>query len=197
MEDLAPLQQLGGIEHLAIRWNTKLKDLSPLARLSNLETLILEDVPKVEDLAPLAHLQKLLALDFSGGIWNKNRARSLLPFAGLPRLQELRLYNLRVDSDGLRPLAGCKTLQSLSVSNQFPTEDYAFRAAALPSTHCGMFAPFVHIATPIDGKDVMVVGKGKPFLNSTTDHVRLTEYVRQFEALREEARRSLAQSSLP
>lgn len=182
----APLASVRGLRHLAIRWNTKVSDLSPVGRISSLETLILEDTPKVMDLAPLAGLHALTAMEFSGGIWNKNHAISLEPLSRLPALEELHLLNLVLGTGGLRPLALCSKLKTLLVSNQFETEDYAFLSVRLPNTECRMFAPYVRLDEPIEGKDVMVVGKRKPFLSSTLDAKRLARYVRKFEQRRAE-----------
>ena len=181
--DLSPLARLGGLRELAIRWNTKVSDLAPLGQLTGLEALMLEDVPRVADLAPLVALRNLHVLDFSGGTWTKNRVTTLAPLADLPALAELTLSNLAVGQDGLLPLAGCRALRSLTLSNQFATEDYAFLSVRLPGTACSMFAPFVSLASPINGKDVMVVGKGKPFLCQSKDRQRLERYMSAFKAL--------------
>lgn len=183
--DLTPLSTFPKLEHLSIRWNTKVTDLSVLADLTRLRTLVLEDVPKVRDLAPLAALSRLTGLVFSGGIWNKNRARTLAPVASLPDLTDLSLTNLAVAEGGLRPLASCRRLRTLTLSNQFATEDYAFLSVRLPNVECEMLAPYVRLDSPIEDKDVMVVGRRRPFLNSKRDAERLAGYVDRFRKLQE------------
>lgn len=184
--DLSPLTKFVDLQHLSIRWNTKVTDLSPLAELTQLRTLVLEDVPKVDDLTPLASLRELIGLDFSGGIWNKNRALTLDPIAALPKLLDLHLTNLAVSNDGLRPLAGCKQLRRLRLSNQFPTEDYAYLSVHLPDVECEMFAPYVPLECPIGDNDVMVVGKRRPFLNSKRDIDKMARYAERFQKHQEE-----------
>lgn len=130
--NLSPLSGIGRLRHLKVSWDTKLTHLDGIAALSRLETLALVDTPKVRDLSPLEALTELSALEYSGGIWNKQRAASLEPLASLPRLEELVLTNLSVGSGGLRPLARCKALRILALSNQFDTEDYAYLSVALP-----------------------------------------------------------------
>lgn len=163
---------------------SKVTDLEPLRYLDRLELLSLEDIPKVRSIEPVAHLSRLVALDFSGGMWNKNRAETLEPIGRLPVLEELYLTNLRVDSGGLRPLARCRALRRLRLSNQFPTEDYAYLAAKLPVVECEMFAPCLPMGYKIGDKDVMVVGKRKPFLNATADAERMARYARDFERMK-------------
>jgi hypothetical protein len=79
--DLSPLASISGLRDLAIRWNTKVRDIGPLQQLTLLEVLVLEDVPKVPDLSALTSLHSLRLLEFSGGIWTKNRVTTLAPLA--------------------------------------------------------------------------------------------------------------------
>lgn len=186
VSDLSLLRQIGDISHLAIEWNTKLTDLSPISFLKSLRLLKLVDTPKAQDLSPIQDCQEVRHIEFSGGIWNKNTAANLASLASLPELRSLILLNLKLDSGGLRPLAGCKKLEQLTLSNQFPTEDYAYLSVCLPNTQCDMFAPYVPISKPIDGNDVMVVGRRKPFLNSKTDKQRIEKYAATFKMLQEQ-----------
>ena len=186
VSDLSPLGQIGEVTHLAIEWNTKISDLSPISSLKSLRSLKLGDTPKAQDLSPIQDCQELRHVEFSGGIWNKNTAANLSSLASLPELRSLILLNLKLDSGGLRALAACKKLKQLTLSNQFPTEDYAYLSVCLPNTQCDMFAPYVPISTPIDGNDVMVVGRRKPFLNSKTDKQRIEKYAMTFKMLQEQ-----------
>ena len=181
--DISALARNSDLEALAISWNTKLESIEPLGALSGLTRLSIDDTPKVRDLGPIERLTGLRAFEYSGGIWNKNTASSLAPLGALKHLEELRLTNLRVLEGGLRPLAGCSALRRLDLSNQFQTADYAYLSVALPETTCDMFAPFIPLGQAIGGKDVMVVGSGKPFLDSTKDADRLRRYVAGFGEL--------------
>ncbi len=60
---------------------------------------------------------------------------------------------------------------------------YAFLKARMPQVSCSMFAPWVRLQAPLGGKDVMVVGKRRPFLSSTSDAEQLRGYERKFEDL--------------
>lgn len=183
--NLAPLAHVSGLRELAICWNTKVNFLRFVSEMKELQTLVLEDTPKVNDLSPLAACTSLSALEFSGGIWNKNRARTLEPVAAMPNLRYLSLFNLTVAQGGLAPLERCSALRELAVSNQFATEDYARLAARLPGVKCDMFAPWVRLATPVAGKDVLVVGKRKPMLNSEKDAARIARYEEAFRKLKD------------
>ncbi|HJU68326.1 MAG TPA: leucine-rich repeat domain-containing protein [Gemmatimonadaceae bacterium] len=180
--DLVVLHGMARLRHLKIHWNTKLTDLSGISGLSRLETLALIDTPKVRDLSPLEPLAHLAALEYSGGIWSSQHAISLEPVARLPKLEELVLTNLKVESGGLRPLAHCKALKTLTLSNQFETEEYAYLSVALPDVECAAFRPWIRTSLP-DGRDTMITGRRKPFLSSATDAARIAAYEEAFRKL--------------
>lgn len=182
--DLSPLTTVRRLRYLKIHWNTKIVDLSAVGELRTLETLILVDTPKIRQLEPLMHLSALAALEYSGGIWNRNHAASFDPLAALPNIEELVLTNLRVESGGLRPLAQCRSLKRLTVSNQFDTEDYAYLSVALPQVQCQSFAPWIRVSHT-NGFDTMIIGKRKPFLNSKVDYAKIIKYEAAFQRMQE------------
>jgi len=181
--DLAPLAHIPNLRHLAIRWNTRVANAAPLAQL-DLVGLILDDTPKLVDLSPVGELHKLEYFAFIGGTNKRNTARSLAPLAKLPMLKELRLLNLKIEAAGLTPLASCASLQKLDISNQFPTEEYAFLSVHLPNAACPLFSPWVEQG--VSDKDIMIVGSRKPFLNSSTDRARIEEYEHSFAELQKQ-----------
>jgi hypothetical protein len=190
-EDLSPLHRVQGLEWLSITWNTKLSSLEPLATLRGLTRLSISDAPKVRDLDPIGNLTSLVALNYSGGVWNKATAATLAPIARLEALEELCLTNLKILDGGLRPLAACRGLRRIELSNQFETADYAYLSVALPDASCTHFAPYVRVEIGGLG-DAMVVGRRKPFLDSTRDAARIARYVADFERLQAGFRAALA-----
>jgi len=191
--DLSSLSAMHRLRHLKIHWNTKLTSLDALGGLKQLETLVLLDTPKASDLEPLRQLSELSAFLFGGGIWHANEALSLAPLASLPKLAEVALENLRIHSNGLRPLAGCAALETLTLSNQFETEEYAWLSVALPHVQCSQLAPWVPI-NPIAGKDTMIIGKRKPMLDSRADGARIAKYEEAFRKLQARFRADLGRS---
>ena len=168
------------LTELGLEWSTKVTDLSFLEHYPNLEILSIVDFPKAHDLSPIAACRKLKALEFSGGIWNKNTAASLEPLASLDQLEFLCLANLKVGGGGIRPIQMIQSLRRLELSNQFPTEDYAFLKAKMPKAECSKFSAYISLKSAIDGKDIMIVGSRKPFLDSKKDSERIAKYEQQF-----------------
>jgi hypothetical protein len=183
VSDLTSLNKNKNLSELAIHWNSKLEDISPVAGIKGLKGLVLEDTPKVSDLSPLSQCIDLESFEFSGGMWKKNKTESLEPISGLPKLNSLRLLNLAVNG-GLKPLASLSSLRELELSNQFPTEEYAYLSVMLDRVNCDYFVPYIELTNPIEDKNVMVIGKRKPFLNKEADAVKLAKYVEQFNGFK-------------
>lgn len=182
--DLSPLASLTQLTDLQIVWAHKFTDASPLQALTKLKSLTLSDTKRWHDLEHICGL-KVEALDLSGGMENANIYETLAPLARLSHLKTLSLTSVKVENDGLRPLADCKVLEDLELDLRFPTEDYAYLAAHMPQTRCEAFAPYVPLTYHHPGKDVMVVGFRKPVLHSQTDAKRLAKYVAEFEAMKQ------------
>jgi hypothetical protein len=184
LPDAGALRGHEQLESLVLEWNTKITDLSPISGISGLRELALRDLKRLRDLAPIAKLSALEELDIAGGMWTRLQVESLAPVAALSDLQSLSITNIQVADGSLEALTGLNSLKSLRLSNQFRTDEYAKLAAALPAVTCEMLAPYVTIRKPIGDKDVMVVGKGKPLLNSIRDAADLRRYVDEFENLK-------------
>lgn len=189
VEDCASISLVGPRE-LGIHWNTKVSSLEFVKDLPGLEALVLIDTKKTADLEPLSSLKRIRAFEYSGGIWNKQTAESLEPVSRMLSLRYLAFTNIKVMNGGLSPLAVLKGLETLELSNQFETREYAFLSVALASTQCDLFAPYRKLSSPIGGKDLMITGKRKPFLSSKDDKVRVAKYVAQFRALQDRYARS-------
>ena len=71
--------------------------------------------------------------------------------------------------------------QVLEVSNQFPTEEFAYLSVELPKTKCKMFSAWVK--SPVMKPDTMIVGRRKPFLNFKKDRERIQAYEHSFAQL--------------
>lgn len=181
--DLTSLKKNTELRELAIHWNTQLEDIAPIAGIKGLQSLVLEDTPKISDLSPLSQCIELESFEYSGGMWKKNKTESLEPISELPKLSNLRLLNLYV-TGGLKSLASLPSLRELELSNQFPTEEYAYLSVMLDRVNCDYFVPYIELPNPIEDKNVMVIGKRKPFLNKQADAVKLAKYVEQFNGFR-------------
>jgi hypothetical protein len=181
VEDLSAISSLTNLEVLGLEWNTKANNLWDLSNNTYLKSLSIKDFSKLNDINPLQNKKSLEILILSGGVWNTLKLNSLEPLRFLSDLKYLGLSNIKVLDESLEPISFIKGLQELEISNQFSTEEYARISVNLPNTKCSLFQPYIYLTSPIDDKDVMVVGKRKPFLNSKVDVKRLQKYEEQFK----------------
>lgn len=179
---IAPIGRIPRLRRLSMWWVQKLANLSPLSALP-LDVLVLDDIRYANDIAPLADIASLKSLKISGGMNTTQLIDTLEPLTGLPALSELNLVALKLGDQSLRPLERCEALVDLWLPNTFETAEYAYLAAKRPDIRCEALAAYQTMHHPIGGKDIMVTGKRKPFLDSKTDAKRLATYQARFDAM--------------
>ena len=177
VKDLQPLEQLTKIKYFIFDWDSKATQLWDVSCMKSLKGLSIKDCRHVTSIGQVGGAL-LEELELCGGMWNRFSIDSLTPLKKLNKLKYLYLSNIKVLKEGLSPLKSLKGLKNLEVSNQFATQDYAELSVHLKNTKCSSFSPWIKLDHPIGEKDIMVTGKGKPFLNSIKD----AERIRKFEA---------------
>ncbi|MED4227126.1 leucine-rich repeat domain-containing protein [Neobacillus cucumis] len=182
VEDLSTLERLKDVAKVYLCWNPKAIKLWDMSKNPNLKYLSIEDFKRLNQIDPIGLCYSLDELNLAGGLWTTLNIDTLEPIKQLQNLKILGLSNLKLKDETLEPISHLKGLLELSLSNQFPTEDFAMLSVKLPQTKCEYFHPYVKLEDdPIDGKDIMVIGKRKPFLNSTKDIEKLQKYEKQFK----------------
>jgi hypothetical protein len=122
----------------------------------------------------------LTNLSLTGGMWNKLSLKSIEPLSVLKELRSLDLGNIEIkDSNSILPLSSLVQLEKLNIPNRFPTEEIARLSVKLPNTVCDFFTPFIKVNSG-DDKDTLIIGKGKPRLNSKKDSERIKKYEAEF-----------------
>jgi Leucine-rich repeat (LRR) protein len=187
VEDLTLLGSLSNIEILALDWNTKAKKLWEMTNNRALKSLSIKDFPKLDDNSLMQTCPKHLeSLVLSSGEWNKLKISTLHSLEHLMNLNYVSLIGVHVKDESLKPISHLNGLKKLDIStNTFPTEEYARLSVALRKTECAAFQPYIHFSPPIGDKDVLVVGKRKPFLNSKADVKRLQKYEDEYKVFQE------------
>jgi len=187
-KDLSILENLHKLEGLSIEWNTKCENLWSLNKNKNLTFLEVIDFSKVNDITNISQAKKLESLSIGGGINKAMKIKSLIPIVTLQGLSDLRLKNLKIEDNSLRPIAELKELKKLSISNQFETKEYAYLSAKMPNTKCKLFQAFTNCSITGSNNelvwDTMITGKRKPFLLSTKDKERIKRYTIEFEKIK-------------
>jgi hypothetical protein len=184
--DLSPLEDLPDLQLVAFYWNQCATRLWNLSRNPRLTGLCFEDFTRLHDLRDLEAGIALKELQFGDAVWSTSVFESLGPLAALGGLRSLNFNAKRIGDGRIEPLGGLTRLQALRFPpRQFTTRQVAWLRARLPtSLESAALTPVVQFERPfkLDGKDkdVLLVGKRKPFLNSVTDEVRIRKHVNEF-----------------
>lgn len=189
--DLSPLEDLPQLTQVAYYWNQRATRLWDLAATPNLRGLHFDDFRRLHALDDLAAGPSLEELGFGNAVWATSVFASLGPLEGLTKLRHLTISASRVLDGRIQPLASLTTLETLSFpSNLFTTEQCAWLRAHLPESTTGpILGPVNRLHQPLpDGRDTLVIGKRKPFLNSTTDGDSIAEYEARWARMVEEFR---------
>ena len=196
--DLTPLEDLPRLEFVAYYWNQRATRLWNFARTPALRGLKFQDFRSLRDLADLGTATSLDELSFGNAVWRKAVFSSLEPLESLGRLRILDFGAKRIEDDRIQPLSSLQTLESITCpANQFSTRQFAWLRAHLPSRTRGRVLEPVEVLerpsaqTEGASKDVLVIGKGKPFLNSKADAKRIQRFVDDFWRMVEEFRSNL------
>jgi Leucine-rich repeat (LRR) protein len=178
--DLSSLGSLHSLENLDLDWNTKIETLWNMGELTSLSSLSINDFSKLNDISNISKMPWLTNLSLTGGMWNKLSLKSIEPLSVLKELRSLDLGNIEIkDSNSILPLSSLVQLEKLNIPNRFPTEEIARLSVKLPNTVCDFFTPFIKVNSG-DDKDTLIIGKGKPRLNSKKDSERIKKYEAEF-----------------
>lgn len=196
IEDLTPLEDLSGLTHVAFYWNQRASRLWNFARTPQLRGLSFRDFTQLHDLGDLSTASSVSELVFGDAIWSKSTFHSLSPLARMTGLKTLEFDAKRIDDGKIQPLAALSHLETLEFApNQFTTQQVAWLRARLPATVTSSVLQAYKLfanATAFDAgakvRDVLVIGKRKPWLNSTADADRIQRYVAEFSRLVERYR---------
>ena len=189
LEDLTPLEDLGDLRMISFYWNQRSTRLWDLKRTPKLAALRFEDFTRMHRLDDLAAGQSLTEVVFGDAVWAKSTFETLEPLSALTTLRRLRFHPKRIDDGRIQPLGELTELDKLTIpTNLFTTEQIAWLRARLPdSVESNALSALLRLEKPLelDGKsrDVLLIGKRKPFLNSDLDAARITKHVEAFDRM--------------
>ncbi|MGB0129186.1 MAG: hypothetical protein WBP72_16215 [Rhodocyclaceae bacterium] len=198
--ELAPLEDMPRLTHVAFYWNQKTTRLWNFARTPALRGLHFDDFTKLTDLRDLESATSLDTLVFGNAVWNKFAVETLDPLAALGKTLRRLAFSVKSIGDGrIAPLASLGALEELDLpSNLFTTGQLAWLRAHLPATvESTAIEPFRRLSQPLmrRGKplDVLICGKGKPFLSSQDDAAKIEGYVAEFRQMVDQFARDRSQ----
>lgn len=195
--DLTPLEDLSNLRLAAFFWNQRTTRLWDFSRTPNLRGLFLKDFTRLHDLSDLSAATSLNELEFGDMIWRTSVFQSLKPLESLGQLKALCFDAKQIEDGRIEPLASLQHLKSLQFpANQFTTRQVAWLRAHMPdSLSTRSLEPVWSFMDRPIGKgdrqrDMLVVGKRKPWLNSKRDARRIERYVDEFWRMVEQFRQN-------
>lgn len=192
--DLTPLETLPQLRQVAFYHNQRTSRLWDLRRTARLVGLQFENFTRLHTLDDLATGGALHELHFGDALWNTSVFDSLSPLAALVSLKRLSFSARRITDGRIQPLASLTQLDRLAFpANLFTTSQVAWLRARLPeSVQSHVLGPLFRLGPVINAsdktviemdKDILVVGRRKPALNSRRDDARIQRYVAEFARL--------------
>jgi len=193
--DLSPLEDLPDLRLVDFFWNQRATQLWDLSRSRSLTGLRFQDFTRLHDLSDLRAGASLQELEFGDGIWSTSVFQSLEPLTALGGLRSLSFNAKRIEDGRIEPVGELTGLEKLDFpTNMFTTRQLAWLRARLPdSVKSRSLAPVDLLNDPFEDerghiKDVLLIGKRKPFLNSVTDAARIKKHVDEFWQMVDEFR---------
>lgn len=189
LEDLTPLEDLPELRMVSFYWNQRSPRLWNLTRTPKVTALRFEDFTRLHRLDDLSAGKALTELAFGDAVWSKSTFETLDPLAALAGLRSLSLHPKRIDDGRVQPLGVLTGLMKLSIpTNLFTTQQIAWLRARLPeSVESNALSALLRLKKPLDldgkSRDVLLIGKRKPFLNSNLDAARINKHVQAFERM--------------
>ena len=189
LEDLTPLEDLPELRMVSVYWNQRSTRLWDFACTPHLTALRVEDFTRLHRLDDLCAGQTLRELIIGDAVWSKTTFETLEPLGGLKWLTNLSLHPKHIKDGRVQPLGSLANLEKLSIpANLFTTEQIAWLRAHLPDTvESAALAALFPLTRPLEvggrSRDVLLVGKRKPFLNSELDAGRIRKHALKFEEM--------------
>jgi hypothetical protein len=184
--DLELLASLNTVEYIVCFWNQRAEKLWDFSKTTSLKGFWFDDFTRMHDIFQIAKSPSLEELHFGDVIWNKYILNTLEPLEKCEPLRHLSFSAKKILDGGIEPLAHLKNLEQLSFpSNMFTTKQVAWLKAHLPdSITSKMLNAYWTLEKPLSfsgkNKDTVIVGKGKPILDSVQDKARIKKHVEAF-----------------
>lgn len=193
VEDFSALSCLTEIQSIKFFHNQRATKLWDMTSNHRLTALAFDDFSRLHSLEGIQTAPNLKHLYFGDRIWCTSTLTDLLPLAGT-KLNSFRFWGKKIENDDIAIYTKMPELQFLDFrTNLYTTEQLAQIAASCPGLSGYALSPYVKFDGILHGqKDVLVCGKGKPFLYSKTDAKKMEAYAEKFYSLVEKYKQSKA-----
>jgi len=193
IEDYSPLSCLTEIQCLKFFHNQRVTRLWDMTSNKDLVGLAFDDFSRLHSLDGIQTAPNLKHLHFGDRIWNTSTLSDLLPLVGT-LLVSFSFGGKTIVNNDISVYTKMPELNFLDFrTNLYSTEQLAQIMASCPNVSGYALSPYVKFDRIDNGlKDVLICGKGKPFLYSADDADKIEAYTQKFYALVEKYKRNNA-----
>lgn len=189
LETLDGIDTLSATERLTVEWANKIERLDPVFRMTNLRRLWVFDLPRLRQIEGVERLSRLTELQLSGSrgaLTPMLHLDSIKPVARIANLESFSLVNAKLVDDDITPLAECRSLRRLLLSNQFDRAQFAFLAKRLNNQLEQPIQPCVELkieCRKCGSGRFMFTGRRMPILCKKCDAQRFDKACEKFATL--------------
>lgn len=184
IEDLSSLETCTNLFYVSFFHNQRAEKLWNMTKNVNLLGINISDFTRLHYLNGVETAPNLQYLAFGDAIWNTSCLHDIDVLRSC-NLKSFDFSGKAIENIDLQIFADMPELEYLDFrTNLFTTEDIAHLIASRPELKGYALRPYVKFErNDDDDKDILIVGKRKPFLNSKKDELKIKKYVMDFENL--------------
>lgn len=183
VEDLSPFELAGNLQKITWFWNQKCTSLWDFSKTRALVVLHIKDFQKVRSIEEISKSRSLETLELEGGMWKNAKIDSFAPLIELSTLKTLS-FSVSPADQKVRPFTQIKGLRELQFSPKiFKTEQIAWLKSKIGDEVESDVLTSHWKENDFTGKDTLIIGKRKPFLDSRTQKEKIIKYIKQFDDL--------------
>ncbi len=134
--DLTPLKKLSNLRVLKIDSIRKAIDFDPLTKIGSLEKLFIQNATNLESLEFLSTAHNLVAIGIEGGMYKKQKIKSLKPLACLNKLEALFMTSVQLEDKTLDYLSSIPSLIYLGSARFAPKSNFLKLRQLMPNLVC-------------------------------------------------------------
>jgi hypothetical protein len=135
-ENLKPLSNLKKLRTLKLDGARKATDFSPLLKIESLTKLFLENAKFIDSLDFLENAHNLVAIGIEGGMYTKQKIKTLQPLSGLMGLEALFMSSVQLNDKNLDCLSSIPNLHYLGSARFAPKASFDSLRRLMPNLVC-------------------------------------------------------------
>lgn len=184
VEDFSALETCTNLVYVRFFHNQRAEKLWNMTKNINLQGLDISDFTRLHYLNGVETAPSLQHLSFGDAVWSTSYLHDINILRSC-KLKSFDFSGKAIENIDLQVFADMPELEYLDFpTNLLETEEIAQLVASRPEVKGYALRPYVKFErNDYNEKDILIIGKRKPFLNSKKDELKIKNYVENFENL--------------